>query len=94
MENLKFDCRIYWNLCIFFQAKEDEFEELFTHKNHAFPASISGYGKLSVAQGKLDFTQYSREIVEPQYAVALHLNHINQGPQISLESKVRTSLPR
>ena len=67
----------------------------FLHiKNHEFTASISGYAKLNVAKGKFDFTRCLHEIVEPQYAVVLHLNHTNQGLQMSLESKVITSLPR
>ena len=75
-----------------FKQREDEFEELFTHKKSS--ASISGYAKLNVAKGKFDFTRCLHEIVEPQYAVVLHLNHTNQGLQMSLESKVITSLPR
>ena len=37
------------------------------HKNHAFPASTSKYGKLGSAKEKSEFTHGLHKVFEPQY---------------------------
>ena len=37
------------------------------YENHAFPVSISEYGKLRVAKEKSEFMQLLHKVIEPQY---------------------------
>ena len=55
------------NLYIASQAREYDLNKFFAHENHAFPVSISEYGKLCAAKDKSEFTQLLHKVFEPQY---------------------------
>ena len=65
--NLTSDCRLYSKLYIASQAREGDLDEFFAYENHAFPISISEYGKLRAAKNKSEFTQLLHKVFEPQY---------------------------
>ena len=65
--NLSSDCRVYSNLYIASQAREYDLNEFFVHENHAFPVSLSEYGKLHAAKDKFEFIQLLHKVFEPQY---------------------------
>ena len=54
-------------MCIASQAREGDLDEFFAYENHAFPISISEYGKLRAAKNKSEFTQLLHKVFEPQY---------------------------
>ena len=62
----KFDCQLYASLYIANQAQQEDLDEFFAHKNHAYPMSLSEYGKLRKT-GKYEFLNCLEEIQEPSY---------------------------
>lgn len=56
--------RLYANLYVACQSREGHLDNFFSHENHAFPISISEYGKLRKATSKSDFIQSLESIVE------------------------------
>ena len=64
----KFDCQLYASLYIANQAQQEDLDEFFAHKNHAYPMSLSEYGKLRKT-GKYEFLNCLEEIQEPSYDV-------------------------
>ena len=65
--NISSDFRLYSNLYMASQAREGNLDEFFEHENHAFPVSISEYGKLRAAKDNSEFTQLLHKVFEPQY---------------------------
>ena len=65
--NLNSDCWLYSTLYIASQARECDLDEHFEHENHAFPVSISKYGKLRAAKDKSEFAHLLHKVFEPQY---------------------------
>ena len=54
-ENIKLvkaDCRLFSNLYIASQSRAGDLVNFFSHENHAFPVSLSEYGKLCEGQHK------------------------------------------
>lgn len=62
----KSDCQLYASLYIANQAEQADLDEFFAHKNHAYPMSLSEYGKLRKT-GKYEFLNCLEEIQEPSY---------------------------
>ena len=65
--NIRSDFCLYSNLYMAYQAREGNLDEFFEHENHAFPVSISEYGKLRAAKDNSEFTQLLHKVFEPQY---------------------------
>ena len=61
------DCRLFSNLYIASQSREGNLEQFFARENHAYPVSLSEYGKLRKCPTKSDFIKCLHEIVEPHY---------------------------
>ena len=59
------DCRLYANLFVACQARDGDLDNFFTHKNHAYPVSLSEYGKLRKCSTKSDFLQCLNDTVKP-----------------------------
>jgi len=53
--SLKSDCKLYSNLFIACQSREGDLDSFFAHENHAYPVSISEYGRLRKCNAKSDF---------------------------------------
>ena len=53
--SLKQDCKLFASLYIACHSREGDLEDFFCHENHAYPPSISEYGKLRPASNKADF---------------------------------------
>ena len=61
--------RLYANLYVACQSREGDLDNFFAHENHAFPDSISEYGKLRKATSKSDFLQCMESLM-------LHMMHL------------------
>ena len=46
---------LYADLYVACQSREGDLDNFFAHRNHAFPVSISEYGKLQKATSKFHF---------------------------------------
>ena len=62
--NLSIERRLYANLYLACQSKDGDLDNFFAHNNHAFPVSISEYGKLRKATSKSDFLQCMESLVD------------------------------
>ena len=58
---------MYANLYVVCQSREGDVDNFFAHENHAFPVSISEYGKLRKATSKSDFLQCMESLVYVTY---------------------------
>ena len=67
--NLSIERRLYANLYLACQSKDGDLDNFFAHNNHAFPVSISEYGKLRKATSKSDFLQCMESLM-------LHMMHL------------------
>ena len=65
--SLKSDCQLYASLYIVSQVRQADLSEFFAHENHAYPVSLSEYGKLRKTD-KSDFLNCLTEIAEPSYS--------------------------
>ena len=63
--NLEADHRLYAILFVACQTRDGDLDNFFTHANHAYPVSLSEYGKLRKCFAKSDFLQCSNDIVKP-----------------------------
>ena len=89
--NLNSDCRLYSNLYIASQARGCDLNEFFAHENHAFPVSISEYGKLRAAKDKSEFTQLLHKVFEPQYEEPNVQIKVIDGTAFANTYRLRTS---
>ena len=62
--NLEADRRFYANLFVVCQARDGNLDNFFAHENHAYPVSLSEYGKLRKCSAKWDFLQCLNDIVK------------------------------
>ena len=59
--------RLYANLYVACQWREGDLDNFFAHENHAFPVSLSEYGKLRKATSKSDFLQCMESLADVTY---------------------------
>ena len=58
---------MYENLYVTCQSREGDLDNFFAHENHAFPVSLSEYGKLRKATSKSDFLQCMESLADVTY---------------------------
>ena len=63
--NLEADCQLYANLFVAYQARNNDLDNFFLHENHAYPVSLSEYGKLRKCSAKSSFQQCLNDIATP-----------------------------
>ena len=60
---------MYENLYVTCQSREGDLDNFFAHENHAFPVSLSEYGKLRKATSKSHFLQCMVSLADVTYDV-------------------------
>ena len=65
--NINSDRRLYASLYVACQSRQGDLGNFFSHENHAYPVSISEYGKLRKCSAKSDFLKCLEDLAEPCY---------------------------
>ena len=88
--SFKSDCQLHASLYIASETRQADLDECFAHENHAYPVSLSEYGKLRKTD-KSEFMDFLQEIQEPScdepqdmemiVIVGAALVHINPSKQ-------------
>ena len=67
--SLKSDRRLYSNLFIACQSREGDLDSFLAHENHAYPVSLSEYGRLRTRNSKSDFLDCLNNYGDPSEEV-------------------------
>ena len=65
--SLKSDRQLYSNLFIACQSRDGDLDNFFAHENHAYPVSLSEYGRIRPCTSKSDLLECLAKVTSCQY---------------------------